>query len=67
LHWPYHPKGLERWHLRRLYDEILKPLHNYDNMQIAVSIPKNLREILTRTALSPADSAKIMDMINEAY
>ena len=49
LHWPYHPKGLQRQLIRHLYDTILKPtLLEYDNMQIAVSCPKNLRDLLKK-------------------
>jgi hypothetical protein len=45
LHWPYHPKGLQRQQISSLYNTILKPtLPEYDNMQIAVSRPKNLRD-----------------------
>ena len=66
LHWPYHPKGLQRQQIRCLYDTILKPtLPEYDNMQIAVSCPKNLRDLLTKTALNTTDSAIVTSILNE--
>ncbi len=66
LHWPYHPKGLQRQQIRHLYDTILKPtLLEYYNMQIVVSCPKNLRDLLTKTALSAADSAIVTSILNE--
>jgi len=53
LHWAYHPHGLQRKDIRRIFDNTLKPaLDCYDKMQIAISRPKNLREILTRAAFN---------------
>ena len=51
IHWQHHPYGLQRRDIRRIYDKILKPHVPYDKMQIAISRPKNLRDILTRAAL----------------
>jgi len=66
LHWPYHPKGLQRQQIRRLYDATLKPaLPEYDNMQIAVSRPKNLRDLLTKTALNTTDNAIVTNILIE--
>jgi len=52
----YHPKGLQ-WHdIRNIYNGTLKVILSYERMQIALSCPKNLRDILTRAAVKlPAD------------
>jgi hypothetical protein len=64
LHWAYHPHGLQRKDIRRIFDNTLKPaLDCYDKMQIAISRPKNLREILTRAALELPDACSINDRI----
>ncbi len=64
LHWTYHPQGLQRKNIRRIFDNTLKPaLDCYDKMQIAVSRPKNLRDTLTRAALQVPDTCSINDQI----
>jgi hypothetical protein len=52
LHWQYHPKGIQRSSLCRLYDEHLAPFLNYNKMVIAISRPLNLRDLLVRAALA---------------
>jgi len=64
LHWKYHPHGLQRKDIRRIFDNMLRPaLDCYDKMQIAVSRPKNLRDILTRVALQLPETCSINDRI----
>ena len=55
LHWEYHPKGIKRPVLRKLFDTYLAPVLDYEKMVVAVSRPPNLKDLLTRAAL-PADS-----------
>jgi len=52
IHCPYHPNGIQRQTIRRLYNAILKEYLPFDRMQVAISRPKNLRDVLTRTALT---------------
>jgi hypothetical protein len=62
LRWTYHPYGLQQKDIRRIFDKTLKPaLDCYDKMQIAVSRPKNLRDILTRAALQIPNNDSIND------
>jgi hypothetical protein len=42
INWPYHPNGIRRQDIRRIYNDTLQPLLSYDLMQLAVSRPKNL-------------------------
>lgn len=42
FHLPYHSYGIQRQTFRCLYNEILQPHVPYDNMQVAISRPKNL-------------------------
>ena len=51
LHWQYHPEGLPRDELRAIYDATLKSCTPFQQgMTIAMSRPKNLRDLLTRTS-----------------
>ena len=51
IHWPYHPSGLQQKEIRQIYNTTLQPYLDYDHMQIAISRPKNIKDILTRSAL----------------
>jgi len=53
LHWSYHPYGIQRAKLHQLYNEYLAPVLNYDNMVLAMSRPINLKDLLTKAALTP--------------
>jgi hypothetical protein len=64
LHWPFHPNGLTRQDVRRLYDNTLRPTLDYDNMQIATSRPKNLNDILTGSALAVTDYPLLKDILS---
>ena len=55
LHWPFHPNGLTTQDIWCFYDKTLKPMLDYDNMQITISRPKNLKDILTCSVLAVAD------------
>jgi hypothetical protein len=59
VHWPYHPHGIQRHTIRRLYNDILQPLIPFDKMQVAISRPKNLRDILTRASLELPDNLSV--------
>jgi hypothetical protein len=52
LHWQYHPKGTHRRKQRQLYNEHLASILDYDNMVIAMSRPVNLKDLLTKAALT---------------
>lgn len=52
IHWTYHPNGLQTKDIREIYNKALQPHINYEKMVIALSRPKNLRDILTRAKLS---------------
>jgi hypothetical protein len=52
IHWTYHPKGLQRNDIRRIFNETFQPHLKYKKVTIAISRPKNLKDILTRAALT---------------
>jgi hypothetical protein len=64
LHWTHHPHGLQQKDIRRIFEDTLKPaLTGYDKMQIAISRPRNLRDILTRAALQLPDNTSVNEYI----
>ena len=52
IHWAYQPNGLQQKDIRDRYNAILQPHLNYDHMQIAIARPRNLKDTLTRSALT---------------
>ena len=46
LHWQYHPRGIQRHTLRKLYKTLLEGHTGFQKLVVAVSIPPNLRDTL---------------------
>jgi hypothetical protein len=65
IHWTHHPKGISRSEIRQSYKQSLEPHSIHDRMIVAISRPKNLRDILTRTVLTLPDNKSIQSYINE--
>ncbi len=66
IHWQFHPNGLQRSDIRLAYNKTLQPYLPYNNMRVAISRPKNLRDILAKTALKLPENANINELINTA-
>jgi hypothetical protein len=64
LHRQYHTSDIARQQLRRLYDETLAGKDGFDKMTISYSIPRNLREALTKTSLSEPEGERVSELIN---
>jgi hypothetical protein len=65
IHWTHHPKGITCSEIRQNYKQSLEPHSIHDRMIVAISRPKNLRDILTRTVLTLPDNKSIQSYINE--
>jgi len=65
VHWHYHPNGIQRQTIRRLYNNILKDHIPFDNMQVAISRPKNIKDILTCTKLIVPDNLCLQTLIKQ--
>jgi hypothetical protein len=63
LHWQYHPNGIQRTTLRQLYDMHLAPFLDYKDMVVAMSSPKNLKDLLTRATLEPEYPGNISNIV----
>jgi hypothetical protein len=64
IHWTHHPKGIQRSDIRQLYNQTIEPHKTHDKMLVAISRPKNLRDILIRTALTLPDNKTMQDYIS---
>jgi hypothetical protein len=64
IHWPFHPKGLQHQDIRQEYCKTLQPALDYKRMQIAISRPKNLRDILAKSALKLPPNMDIHKLIH---
>jgi len=65
IHLRHHPKGLQRSDIRRIYNETLSKFKIHDKMTVAISRPKNLREILTKTALVLPEGKTVEEFISK--
>ena len=65
IHWRHHPKGLQRHDIRSIYNTTLQPHLDFANTTIAISRTKNLKDILSRTALSMPDGYSIQQKIED--
>jgi hypothetical protein len=64
IHWEYQPNGIQGRHIRANYNDTLAQYIDYDKMTLAVSRPKNLRDILTRAALTLPDNTSVQEIIS---
>ncbi len=65
VHWPYHPNRLKWQKIRQIYNDTLQHALDYEHMQVAISRPKNLRDILTCAALKLPNNIDINDIIQQ--
>jgi hypothetical protein len=65
IHWKHHPNGLQRQTLRQLFNDTLRPVNPFHNMTVAISRPKNLRDILTKAALHLPMDLSLQPIIND--
>jgi hypothetical protein len=65
IHKTFHPNGLQRRDIRQLYQKILEPVLDFDKMIIAMSRPTNLRDILTKTAITATPDLCVKHLIKE--
>jgi hypothetical protein len=64
IHLEYQPNDIQGRHIRAIYNDTLAQYIDYDKMTLAVSRPKNLRDILTRAALTLPDNTSVQEIIS---
>lgn len=66
IHWQYHPNGIQRHTLREIYNATLEACNPFQKgMIVAMSRPKNLREMLTRTRLQEPEGERASDFYSK--
>jgi hypothetical protein len=65
IHWMFNPFDIQRSDLRRNYNNTLGHLLDYDKITVAISRPKNLRDLISKTLLDLPAHLDIQDMIQK--
>jgi hypothetical protein len=63
IHWQFHPKDIKKNSIREIYDKTLKGHDNFSQMRIAMSRPKNLRDILCHTKIPDLPGRNTSDIL----
>ncbi len=63
IHREFHPKDLQQQDIYILYQEILEPHLDFDRMTVAMSRPKNLPDILSKSILTMPDNFNLKSLI----
>ena len=62
----YTPHGIQRHTIRQLFDAMVQPYIPFSRMQVAISRPKNLKDVLTWAALTLPDDLSLPAMLAQA-
>jgi hypothetical protein len=65
IHWKFNPFDIQRSDLRRYYNSTLEHLLDYNKVTVAISRPKNLRDLISKTPLELPAHLDIRDMIQK--
>jgi len=63
ISWEYHPNNIDKSTIHRIYQNTLQDHVEFTDMKIAVSRPKNLRDLLCRTRL-PNEVKQVTAILN---
>jgi len=63
LHWTWHPRDISKSKLRLLFNKTLKEKCGFNNLIIAYSRPKNLRDCLMKTQLSEPEGNRVSSLL----
>jgi hypothetical protein len=66
IHWRYHPFDIQRSALRSYYNKTLEQLLDYSKVTVAISRPKNLRDLISKTPLEIPAHLNIQDIIQKS-
>jgi len=63
LHWTWHPRDISKPKLRAIFNGVLKEKCGFNNLIIAYSRPKNLRDCLMKTQLSEPEGHRVSSFL----
>jgi len=65
IHWPFHPTDISKNKIRRIYNQTLQGHDGFKNLKMAISRPKNLRDILCKTDLPIIQNKNVSDILKQ--
>jgi hypothetical protein len=65
IHWEHHPTDISKNTIRKVYNNTLRNIDNFTNMRIAMSRPKNLRDILCKTELRSIEGNNVSNFLTQ--
>jgi hypothetical protein len=65
IHWQFHPRDFDKAKICQIYNKTLKGHENFTQMWIAMSRPKNLRDILCRTNIPAISNNNASDILQK--
>ena len=65
IHWKHNPNNINRSEIHAIYNETLNGIDNFTNIKIAVSKPRNLRDILCHTQIPSLQDCNVSDILNK--
>jgi hypothetical protein len=66
LHWTWHPRDLGQSKLQVIFNETLKEKCGFNNLIIAYSRPKNLRDCLIKAKLSEPEGFRVSTLLHRS-
>jgi hypothetical protein len=63
LHWTWHPRDISKPQLRAIFNGVLKEKSGFNNLIIAYSRPKNLRDCLMKTQISEPEGHRVSSFL----
>lgn len=67
IHWRFHPSSINNQTIRKIYNEALKDHDGFHKMMIAMSRPKNLRDILCNTNLPDITNRNMSHILKKIH
>jgi len=64
IHWRYHPSDIGKRKIREIYNNTLKDNDGFKKMRLAISRPKNLRDLLCKTDLTMIPGNNVSDILS---
>jgi hypothetical protein len=65
IHWPFHTTDISKNKIRRLYNQTLQGHDGFKNLKMAISRPKNLRDILCKTDLPIIQNKNVSNILKQ--
>jgi hypothetical protein len=65
IHWRHHPSNIHNHTIRQIYNKTLKGFDGFKDMRLAISRPKNLRDILCNTDLPTIPNHEVSHILSK--